>query len=377
MIPKWKLKRELDRLKVQARAIPMGLYEPFVQRAHDRSRAKTVRVDQGMQTAGEGLAIFLIYQPGALPASLIRTVQHMLENGVTPVIVSNAPLTEDARAALLPLSAAVAERPNLGYDFGGYRDGLWLLDKLGMKPHNLLILNDSVWFPAWSNSTLLADMLAADADYVGTQVFGDPFATSGRKGMFGSYCFMVKEPLLSSAPFRDFWSGYRLSSNKEVTLRRGERAFSHAMLDRTDRALGLYSTPRFRDVVDALDTDALREACRDAVVLPPDLIARQANLTNARTDGSWPDDARSFLKDSAASKNYIGAAPILSLRDMGFPMIKKNREMIYRLARQRIVRAIDEGRLTGLEPDITAELRTSAEADRDDLDRIWAEGSGG
>lgn len=371
MIPKWKLQREIERLKVQARAIPEKIYAPFLQRRHDQNREKILKIHEGALVPGDTLAIFLIFPPAPLPASLLQTCRHLADRGVTPVIVSNAPLDDFALETLTPLAGVVMERPNLGYDFGGYRDGLWLLKHLNLAPSNLLFLNDSVWFPAWPDSTLIDQMLAADGDYVGTQVFGDPFAKGQGTGMFGSYCFMVKEPLLNAPVFETFWSQYRLSSNKEVTLRRGERAFSHKMLDAAHGASGLFSQPRFEETVANLPDGALDEALRDMVVLAPDLIARRNALM--RGAGARAEAIRALLKDSAQSKNYIGAAPVLSLRDLGFPMIKKNREMLYRLARQRIARAVDDGRIRGLDPVIQAELLVAAHADRPALAEIWGD----
>ncbi len=77
----------------------------------------------------------------------------------------------------------IVERPNFGYDFGGYHDGVWLIGKLGLRLREVLFLNDSVWFPILKNATLLADMRATSQDYVGTQVFGD-VNTDGRKQGF-------------------------------------------------------------------------------------------------------------------------------------------------------------------------------------------------
>ena len=37
MIPGWKLKREVKRLKIKASAIPLALYEPFMLRNYDRN----------------------------------------------------------------------------------------------------------------------------------------------------------------------------------------------------------------------------------------------------------------------------------------------------------------------------------------------------
>jgi hypothetical protein len=88
------------------------------------------------------------------------------------------------RTTFQELSHMIVERPNFGYDFGGYRDGVWLIGKLGLRPREVLFLNDSVWFPILKNATLLAEMRATSQDYVGTQVFGDVTADGRKQGFF-------------------------------------------------------------------------------------------------------------------------------------------------------------------------------------------------
>ena len=69
VIPLWKIKRELTRLSVQARAIPLAFYEPFVQRRHDASRPTEITATKGTLAATSKLAIFLIYQPDGVASS--------------------------------------------------------------------------------------------------------------------------------------------------------------------------------------------------------------------------------------------------------------------------------------------------------------------
>jgi hypothetical protein len=363
MIPGWKLRRELERLKVQAQAVPLAVYEPFVQRRHDRDRKTRIVVTSGALPAGARVAIFLLYQPRGVAPSILGTCRHLVASGFAPVVVSNTPLSTEDRTALMTSSHLVVERPNLGYDFGGYRDGLWVLSERALAPEQVLFLNDSVWFPVWPGSSLLVEMAEDGADYIGTQVFGDFTPEAARPGFFGSYCFLAKSPLLESAAFRDFWQDYRLSSNKEITLRRGERAFSHRMLGAAKRSRGIYSLDRFHALVDTLAEAGLREALSDMVALDPVLEERRMRLLSNGSGDPWLASARQLLRDSARSKNYIGAAPVLSLRELGFPMIKKNNEMLYRRARERIVVAVDEGRLPGLDPTILTELRKKVAAD--------------
>jgi hypothetical protein len=108
----------------------------------------------------------------------------MVENGFAPLVISNTPLSDMDRTTFQELSHMVVERPNFGYDFAGYRDGVWLVEKLGLRPLEVLFLNDSVWFPISKSATLLSDMRATSQDYVGTQAFGDVTADGRKQGFF-------------------------------------------------------------------------------------------------------------------------------------------------------------------------------------------------
>ena len=357
MTPTWKIKRELERLKVQASAIPLAIYEPFLQRRYDPKRPELIKYIDGAVPAKDNLVIFLIYQPNGLPASVIDTCKHLVASGFAPIIVSNMPLSDPDRIALTGSAHIVAERPNFGYDFGGYRDGLWLINQIGLNPKNILFLNDSIWFPVRENQSLLTELLQPDLEYTGVQIFDNGSKGKVRSSMFGSYCFAVNERLLKNSEFIDFWENYRLSSNKEITLRRGERAFSNRMMKATKNYRGIYSLDRFNAIIEDLKPDALREALGDMIAIAPHLESRRLKLLNDKTTIHWTNDAKDLLKEGAQTKNYIGSSPILSIREMGFPMIKKNNQRLYSLARKRIILAVDEGRLEGLNPIVLAELR--------------------
>jgi hypothetical protein len=218
-------------------------------------------------------------------------------------------------------------------------------------------LNDSIWFPARENQSLLTELLQPDLEYTGVQIFDNGSKGKVRSSMFGSYCFAVNERLLKNFEFIDFWENYRLSSNKEITLRRGERAFSNRMMKATKHYRGIYSLDRFNAIIDGLKPDTLREALGDMIAIAPHLESRRLKLLNDKKTIHWINDAKTLLQEGAKTKNYIGSSPILSIREMGFPMIKKNNQRLYSLARKRIILAVDEGRLEGLNPIVLAELR--------------------
>ncbi|MDC1521211.1 rhamnan synthesis F family protein [Planktomarina temperata] len=356
MIPGWKLKREVKRLKIKASAIPLALYEPFIQRKYDRNRHNLVTHHYGKTTLKCNLAVFLIFQPNGISNSVFNTCAYLNSEGFTPVIVCNGPITEADRNALKELSYLIIERPNFGYDFGGYRDGLWTIEKIGIKPDKVLLLNDSVWFPAFNDSTFFAEMLQGNQDFVGTQVFDRGQQCGTRRYIYGSYCLLLNNSLINSTEFQNFWRGYKLSSNKETTIRRGEREFSFRMINSTKNATGIYSIDRFNSVVENLGSEKLREALGDMIATDPALERNRTQLSNARTSTLWIDDSKNLLRAGAQTKNYIGSSPIISIREMGFPMIKKNNERLYALARQRIAIAANEGRLNGLNPVVLSEI---------------------
>ena len=72
-IPLWKIKRELIRLGVYAKAIPLALIEPLRQWHYDRKRSALITITEGGTPTSDTAAIFLIYQPGIY---LLRFRQH-------------------------------------------------------------------------------------------------------------------------------------------------------------------------------------------------------------------------------------------------------------------------------------------------------------
>ena len=74
MIPIWKLKREVQRLADQVSAIPLLVFEPFIQFQYDRNFPKNISVHHGVRPLEKKVAVFLIYQPKGLAQSIFLTV---------------------------------------------------------------------------------------------------------------------------------------------------------------------------------------------------------------------------------------------------------------------------------------------------------------
>ena len=356
MISKWKLQRELARLRTQVAAIPALISQPFVQWRYDKRRAEIVKIKPGGVPCGENVVIYLIFQPNGVSESVLETCKYLNNSGFSPIVISNCELSSHDESAIATNAHLVVQRPNYGYDFGGYRDGVWLLNARGIAPKALVFLNDSVWFPAVKNTNMLSRLIDSPDDYVGTQVFGDISKIGKRRGFFGSYCFCIKSPVWKSDEFQSFWKNYQNISNKEVTLRRGERAFSRLMLSVFGGSC-LYSQGQFESLIATLTPAELKQAVQDMVVTDPNLEAKRSAITKQGLDKVAEKEMKALILASARSKNYIAAAPILCVAKLGFPMIKKNKERHYILARKRILQAVDEGRLTNISSLVVNEMR--------------------
>ena len=224
MIPLWKLRREWASLKQQLQAVPERLIGPARQRRLDARFPADCRVQDGDRGLGDRVAIFLVFQPAGLSESCRQTCEHLARHGYAVLLVANHALRDMDVQGLRPVVWRFVQRPNFGYDFGGYRDGLTCLAQWGVKPDELLILNDSVWLPMQPTTDLLERLSAHPADIAGTIL-----RTRRSEQFLESYLYRLNRRALTHPGFTAFWSALRLTSNKYHVIRRGERGFSAAM----------------------------------------------------------------------------------------------------------------------------------------------------
>jgi len=124
---------------------------------------------------GSASTEYLIYPSRGLKPSHLRTLKYLAAKNYNAVVVCNLPLTNDEQQQILPLCHQCIQRPNFGYDFGGYRDGVLSVTNNGKQLKHLLLLNDSTWFPIVEDTDWLADVQQLDLDFTAaTSHFGIP-----------------------------------------------------------------------------------------------------------------------------------------------------------------------------------------------------------
>lgn len=352
--PLWKLKRELKRIGSAVWRLIRGIFlEPPRQWFYDLMTTKKQRKINGCAELGSRVAIFVLFQPKGLMQSVQLTLDHLIAEGWSIVVVSNAPLDNRDSALVTNRAAILIVRPNIGYDFGGYRAGLRLLADIGHQPERLILMNDSVWFPLREDNETLRKI-----ESLGAAMAGHIFKTEDKKGHdhLESHLLMLSSEALRHPAWVRFWDRFVMSDDRVTTIRRGEKGLSQALIAAGLNVEGLIDRDKFLNILRDLDDISLRRVMANIVHHRSDAQALCEALS--RND-MWREDFLEWvagaLKNSRQhliSTTFIAAA--MELCDMGF--VKKTRDIRFHLARQKILYLETCSHITPLHPWVKAEI---------------------
>lgn len=334
--PAWKIKRELLRIRDQITLPIMQVTMPPMVWAYDLTKAVRFKKTKGRTVQGTKVALLLLFQPAGVAESTFETCKCLIENGFSIFITSNAPLSEGDRNRLSAYCFEILERPNFGYDFGGYRDGiLHLLDR-GQPIDRLFVLNDSCWFPVQPAQDFLDRISTTNADMIGAV----SNFRSNRKNdhHLQSYAFGFGPKLLRHPAFRQFWQNLTVSNNRHWTVERCEVAMSPWF---AARGFNIEPCWSHKDLDNLLHTATIAELEEfihlEATNNPGVAEIFQAILDQKPHDAAWANHARDALIEGPARRYVLLAHPIL-LRKLGFPFLKKNSEIYYARHRQMFLK---------------------------------------
>ncbi|MEP4248217.1 rhamnan synthesis F family protein [Tateyamaria sp.] len=352
MLKTWKIKRELRRFKVQTLEI-MHLASGNRNRArYDREERPKVVTTLGDAAALPDMAILLIYQPKALLNSLFLTLEHLNEQGVSVLLVANHTLSSADIDRLRPHCHLIVQRPNIGYDFGGYREGMLTLFDRGITPETLFVLNDSVWFPLARTCTLIQQAKAAPEDVFG--IFRNTKNKDVKHHHLQSYFYRFKKNVIKDPQFQNFWRTMPFFDTKRLIVRQFEVKLT-GRLSSMGFSIGSRLTPP--DVEAAglgLSDDELLEVAayhRQATLRGRAIFEQMVELTP--DDPDWGPTRTKAITDSRFKYYLIDAHPIMLFKYLDVPFLKKSREYHYYSQRDAVIAG---GFHTGFDPIIQAEV---------------------
>lgn len=237
LIPVWKVKRELTRLVKQIVAVPGNIYTRFLSTlVHDLIKQRHIKRFNGDLPRGDRVAIYLIFPSDGLLPSHKLAIEHLKANGYAPLVVSNLPLTESDRDWLTRHTYKFLSRPNIGYDFGGYREGFLTISNELQNLEYLAFFNDSVWFPTPGSKAWIPQAEALNVAYASAaSSLGIPripfnkfrkiewrIDVKLKHFHYCSYALLVRKEILRSRAFWRYWKFIPLTGKKNQVVRFGE-----------------------------------------------------------------------------------------------------------------------------------------------------------
>ena len=389
----WKIRREARRIGRQAVSLAASLYERLLAtRLYDRTRDKHIRRTHGDVPEADRIAIYLLFPKDGVQPSHAMALDYLVLKGFAPLVVSNIPLTEADRATLAARSWRLIERPNVGYDFGGYRDGvLEIEDRLGSL-QRLAFLNDSTWFPLPNGADWIADAEALDIDFAGAasnhgmeRVSSDRFETfewryTGDRADFHycSYALLLRERALRHSGFVRYWRNLPLSNNKWRTVRYGEIGFSQwaRMADLTHGST--LDIAGLDDRLARCDHEEVAHIARHLPIIDDGVLTALRNdlLHDPKTDTAT---LRRLILFAAARQGASYALAHYASTRQGFPFLKKSPAWLGDGGLKVLLSAIDSLPDGPERETIRREIVAAdpSRARRPDLDGLSAVGTGG
>ncbi|MGP4805449.1 rhamnan synthesis F family protein [Agrobacterium cavarae] len=358
-IPNWKIKREARRILAQIQQIPWILFASRIRRRFDENAANLISYHAGEQPLQNNIAILLLFQPTGVSESTYITLKHLISEGFTPVVVSNAGLMADDYLAIKRLSHMVIERPNFGYDFGGYRDGIRYILQNETHPDNLLVINDSIWFPIYPDCTFLSELKCSETDLYGL-VINDQYKTEDRHHI-QSYMFNFKKNVVSSAAFKEYWNNLFLSNNKNAVIRQCEIKMTHYF-----RARGFSAGAKFslRDIYAAFDKLSPQEF-ELIVDYQMKIDPKRIGFLKRYRQGSDIVNRMYLIKNQLIGKYLLIAHPVLLIKYLKFPALKRDRQYIYQLQRDELSKHSLDSRLISI---VRSEVRDRSSTEKNSVD---------
>lgn len=369
----WKVRREVLRLRRQFVTLPQTLVgyldlllAPARRRQHQASFASRVQMHDGACPAGKQIAIYLVYQPQGLAPSSLALCRDLVDNGFAPFVVLNAPLPDADRAALQAHTWKIMQRPNFGYDFGGYQDALLTLRNLVPDANAAIIMNDSVWLNM--DQALIAMLQGAPTAVVGL-VQESKLRTDNKNNLsvdlqnLQSYFYFIHRGFWQDPQFWRFWQDYMMVSSKKRTIKAGELGFTKYLVASDIPHQALISKMQFLDQIKTKNSDYLRFVLRYAVYTNPHLAAeRDALIACQNPSASWHEATQAHIRQTLIQEPLNGSFWVAACDMFGVTVIKKNKDALPEQMRNAFLTAHRDGAIA-LSPDIAAEITASLRRD--------------
>ncbi len=337
-LPIWKIKRELGRVLWQTgRTTPVLSSYLFGAIYYDLFKSHKVEKVDGKVALGTKVAIYLIFPGSGLSATHLQSLKYLNSKGYSPIVVSNLPLSEGDKDALREHCWIYLQRPNYGYDFGGYREGMRFLGSRAAQLERLLIVNDSTWFPVPNSGDWISEAENLGVDYAAAasnygivrpeiadfQTAIWDYRTTHPNFHYCSFALMFSQRILEHPGFQRFWRWFPMTNNKTRTVRRGEIGLSQWIIRRgfTHRATGEVIS---LDKELAALSDSRLHRLVENLIIPEEKRLSEIKKKLLSFESLSRADMIGLVLTTVARQGSSYALAEFAIRDRGFSFLKKS-----------------------------------------------------
>lgn len=356
--PGWKIRREILAALDQIKALGLMLAAPVRKINYEKRELRNIKIFEGDRDGGRKIILYLIYQPDGLLESNYLAINSFLSQGAEVIAISNGDLKPVDLARLKPMVWRVIVRENIGYDFGGYRCGLNYIKSNDLNFDSVHLINDSIWFPILPDCFILDELQNAVIDFGGPVCLPDSKFSGA--GLILSYWLTIKNDLLSSEIFWQFWERYVPSGNKTLTVKLGERGLSRQMNKDGRSVEGLFTLDKFMRAIESANFNQLNLTLRYAS-FTDQIFEDECRhlLKTAEETENWRLSCVGFIRRVAIKRNFLHSFcyPVISI--LGVPFLKKNNLKLQIEMRKKYLSAVRNGDLPMPEPHIFKEIADS------------------
>tara|TARA_A100000164_G_scaffold372029_1_gene400647 strand:- start:679 stop:1836 length:1158 start_codon:yes stop_codon:yes gene_type:complete len=337
-----KLKREILRVINQLIELPVTISTYFFGALYyDFFLSKKVIISKGVLNVKNKIAIYVIYPEFGLLPSHITSINYISSNGFTPLIISNIKLKKFELIKLKEICWFIIERPNFGYDFGAYREGILFINHLINKIESVVLINDSCWFPLRKENNWLLQAESIGADFVGAasnygierkvgrdyKCLNFYYSHTHKNFHYCSFALYIKNKILNDKIFFKFWKKFPLTNRKNRTVRRGEIGLSKFIISSGYSHAETLDIKKLEEKLYEFDGDFVKKIF-DYLIIPQDKILSDTKIKIILKESKEPhkvkDDHIKFILATVALIGISYALPYYNIFSKKSSFLKKS-----------------------------------------------------
>ena len=335
-----KISREALRILFQIADLPRAFFEYYFSTYwYDHVVSKQKKIITNRSAQGSKFAIYLIFPKQGLLESHLIAIGYLKQHDFNVVVVSNLPLSANDKGRVLEACWTVIERPNYGYDFGGYRDGILMLAPYFENIERLVLLNDSTWFPLPGKSDWLSEVESLNVDFCGAiSAYGVSrqqaknhrslvweFSTQHSNFNYCSFALAFSKSLVNNPQFIRFWRKLKLTNRKNKTVRRGEIGLTQLFTKGEMTHGSTFNVAAMDAELQQLSGERILKIAQ-RIVLPLSKKHQQLKsdvLARASFTDEWRTEAIKYILRSAVFHGASYSTAEFNVNEKQFPFLKK------------------------------------------------------